>query len=197
MTTPAAALATSTPSQRIALALLLAGTLGACASSGPSAGGRDGPERTMVEGGAGFAEIEIFTEPGVGERTIEAESADVWEILPDVYEQLKIPVSLSDPGRKVMGNSGYRARRIEGARMSKYFRCGTGMLGALADDYNITLSVVTRLTDAPDGGTTLVTTVDAIGRPRATSGNPLRCESSGVLELRVAQLVAEMSGEGS
>lgn len=80
--------------------------------------------------------------------------------------------------------------------MSKYFRCGTGMLGALADEYNITLSIVTRLTDTPGGGTRILTVVDAIGRPRATSGNPLRCESSGVLELRVAQLIAEMSGVG-
>jgi len=196
MTTPAAALATSAPSPRIALVLLMAGVLGACAASGPRATVRDAPRRTVVEGG-GFGAIELFTEPGVGERTIEVETADVWAILPGVYEQLQIPVSLTDPGRKELGNRGYRARRIEGARMSKYFRCGTGMLGALADEYNITLSVVTRLTDAPEGGTTILTVVDAVGRPRATSGNPLRCESTGVLELRVAQLVAEISGEGS
>ena len=150
----------------------------------------------MVEGG-GFGGIEFFTEAGQGERTIEAKLVEVWEILPSVYERLEIPVTLSDPGRKELGNRGYRARRIEGARMSKYFRCGTGMMGALADDYDITLSVLTLLADEPGGGTKILTTVDAFGRPRATSGNPLRCESTGVLELRVAQLVAEMTGEGS
>lgn len=195
MTTSTATLKIFAPSARIALALLLAGTLNACASSDPGATTRATPQRSMVEGG-GFGGIELFTEPGVGERTIEAGSADVWKVLPSVFEQLQIPITLSDPGRKELGNRGYRARRIEGARMSKFFRCGTGMLGALADDYNITLSVVTRLTDAPGGGTQILTVVDAIGRPRATSGNPLRCESSGVLELRVAQLIAEMSGEG-
>ncbi len=195
MTTSAAAPPTSSPSVRITLALLMASTLGACASSGTGVAERTTPERTMVEGG-GFGGIQLFTEPGVGERTIEVEPADVWEILPGVYEQLQIPVTLSDPGRKELGNRGYRARRIEGSRMSKYFRCGIGMLGALADDYHITLSVVTRLTKDPEGGTHILTTVDAIGRPRATSGNPLRCESSGVLELRVAQLLAEGSGEG-
>ncbi len=193
MTTSVAAHQTSA---RIALALLMVGTLGACASSGPGAGGRPSPERTMVEGG-GYGGIELFTEPGVGERTIEAEVADVWKNLPGVYEQLEIPVTLSNPGKKEMGNRGYRARRIEGERMSKYFRCGIGMLGALADEYNITLSVVTRLSDEPGGGTKILTTVDAIGRPRATSGNPLRCESSGALELRVAQLLSESSGGGS
>ncbi len=59
------------------------------------------------------------------------------------------------------------------------------------------MSVVTRLTDEPGGGTKILTTVDAIGRARATSGNTFRCESTGVLELRVAQLVSEMSGGGS
>lgn len=196
MMTSEAAPQTSAPSARIALALLMVGTLGACASSGPRSASRDAPQRTMVEGG-GFGGIELFTEPGVGERTIEVESADVWKILPGVYEQLEIPVTLSDPGRKELGNRGYRARRIEGARMSRYFRCGTGMLGALADEYNITVSVVTRLTDEPGGGTKILTTVDAIGRARATSGNTFRCESTGVLELRVAQLVSEMSGGGS
>ena len=196
MTTLATSPQTFAQSARIGLVVLMVGTLGACASSNAGADVRPAPERTMVEGG-GFGEIELFTEPGFGERTIEAEPAEVWAILPDVFEQLQIPVTLSKPGRKEMGNKGYRARRIEGTRMSKYFRCGTGMLGALADEYNITLSVVTRLINAPEGGTRILTTVDAIGRPRATSGNPLRCESIGVLEMRVAQLLAEMSGEGS
>ncbi|GMR13321.1 MAG: hypothetical protein BMS9Abin29_1526 [Gemmatimonadota bacterium] len=196
MTTSVAARRAAKHTAHIALALMIVGTLGACASSGPGTPGRATPERAMVEAD-GFGSIEIFTQPGVGERTIQVASADVWEILPGVYEKLQIPVTLSDPGRKELGNRGYRARRIEGARMSKYFRCGAGMRGALADEYNITLSVVTRLTDAPEGGTKILTTVDAIGRPRATSGNPFRCESTGVLELRVAQVVAEMSGEGS
>lgn len=182
------------PSARIALVLLLTGALGACASSG--ARNRAGPERTTVTG-TGFGPMQIFTEPGVGSRTIDAESADIWAILPGVYEQLQIPVSHTDPGLKELGNRRYRARRVEGDRMSKYVRCGTSMTGALADEYNLTLSVVTRLTDEPGGKTKVLTTVDAIGRPRATSGNPVRCESAGVLELRVAQLVAERLGVGT
>ena len=144
-----------------------------------------------------MAGVEIFTEPGVGARTINAESADVWAILPRVYRQLQIPVSLTDPGLKELGNRGYRAHRVEGDRMSKYVRCGTGMTRSLADEYDITLSVVTRLTDEPGGRTKVLTTVDAIGRPRAARGNPVRCESAGVLELRVAQLVAERLGAGT
>ena len=196
MTTSAAAPQTSAPSARIALALLMLGTLGACASPGPGATARTTPERVMVEGGS-YGGIELFTEPGSSERTIQVKSADVWAILPAVYEQLQIPLTLSNPGTKELGNRGYRARRIEGSRMSKYFSCGTGMLGALADQYHITLSVVTRLTAEAGGGTKILTTVDAIGQPRATAGASLRCESNGVLELRVAQLVSEMSEGGS
>ena len=177
-------------SARIACALVMTGTRGACASSPRSA-----PERTVVEGG-GFGVLELFTEPGSEQRTIDAEPADVWAILPSVYEKLQIPVSLTDPGLKELGNRGYRATRIEGQRMSKYFRCGGGMTGALADEYHITLSVVTRLTSEPGGRTKILTMADAMGRPRATSGNIIRCQSAGVLELRVAQLVVEQLDGG-
>ena len=65
----------------------------------------------MVEGG-GFGGIELFTEAGRGERTIEAKLAELWEFLPMVYERLEIPVTLSSPGRKELGNRGYRGPRL-------------------------------------------------------------------------------------
>lgn len=182
---------TRIPSPRQALPLMLALALGACASSGSTTGDRTVEGRTTV-GGAGFGSVQLYTEPGTGERNIRANVADVWAVLPGAYEQLGIPVGYTEEGRKELGNRGYRARRIDGARMSKYFRCGTSMTGALADEYNLTVTVRTRVTANADGGATILTTADAIGRPRATSGDPVRCESAGQLELRIAQVVAEV-----
>ena len=179
-------------SARVALALLMTGALGACASAEPSVRGRTGPDRTVVRDAGGV--IEVRTEASVAERTIDIPSAAVWAVLPSVYEELGVPESLIDPIRKELGNRGYRARRIEGKRMSQYFRCGNSMTGALADEYNLVASVVTRITDEPNGKTKITTTVDAIGRPRATSGNPVRCESSGTLESRVVGLILENLG---
>jgi hypothetical protein len=173
------------------LSLTLVG-LSACASSStysaPSA------TRSTVSAGS-ESMIEIFNEPGTGERIVEANLDDVWLALPVAYSRLDIPISVSDPGRHAYGNAGYRASRIEGKRLSEYFNCGTGMTGPLADDYNVTVSVVSELSASPDG-TRILTTVSGEGKPRSTSGNTVRCSSRGVIEMRVGQLVADVLAGG-
>ena len=115
----------------------------------------------------------------------------LWAVLGTVYERLQIPVTLSNPPRWEFGNPRFLARRIEGARLSNHFDCGRTLTGQRADEYAVTLSVVTRLTDAPGDSTAVVTTVDGSAKARATSGNALHCASKGTLEMRVAQLVVE------
>jgi hypothetical protein len=137
-----------------------------------------------------YPPLEIFTEPGVGSRTISAKSEHVWAVLPAVYERLGIPPTLSDPDNLTMGNQGYRASRVDGQRMNDVIDCGSGLAGPLANQYEVTLTVLTALTPRVDD-TVLTTTVDAFGEPRAVTGNRIHCQSRGVVELRVAQVVAE------
>ncbi len=162
---------------------------GACASSGQGAT-QMGPEtvsRVFIPGGSG---TEMYNEPGVGSRLVDAPLDSVWLALPKVYELLGIPDAGADSEQMTFGNLGYRARRVEGKRLSNYIDCGMGSTAIpKADDYQVTLSVLTRLTPGEDGGTMAVTTVEATGKPRAVSGNPVYCQSKGTLEARVAQLV--------
>jgi len=169
----------------------LVATAACASSSGPT--DTPAPTRSVVRVGSSTA-IELHTEAGLGTSTVLAPSADVWAVLPAVFEQLDIPVTRSMPSIPEMGNMGYLARRVEGKRMNSYVDCGSNLSGQLANSYDITLSVVTRLSDGPPGTTIVATTIDAYGEPRTTSGNPVHCQSRAVLERRIAEIVAEKLG---
>lgn len=170
--------------------------LTACASG---SGDRPAPApetRTSVTVSGAFGNLgntPTFTEPGVGSRVVPAAVDSVWEVLPRVYEQLGIPEPGEDRARMTFGSQAFRARRVEGERLSRYIDCGMGPTAVPnADSYQVALTVLTTLSRAGDGGTEVTTMVDANARPRAVAGNPIHCQSKGVLEMRVAQLVLWM-----
>ena len=191
--------ACSLPSIRALAVAALAATAG-CASGTSGTGEESAPTpqqtRTVLRVG-GYAPVEIFNEPGVGVRVVAAEAEVVWSVLGGVYAQLDIPVEVSNPRTMQIGNLGYSARRVGGDRMNTFVDCGSDLSGPLANLFEITLMVTTTLTSKGENGTEVLTVVDAWGEPRAVSGNPVHCQSRGVLELRVAREVAEVLGIGS
>lgn len=185
---------------RVALSLLVAAALGACASSGsgdtesvtPPSGTTD-VERTVVQGvESGGRAIALFARPDGTEREIGAGRDYVWAVMPAVFRQLEIPLAHADPRVFEIGNRGYRALRIEGDRLSKFFRCGQSMTGSRTNEYDITLSVITILLEGPDDTTLIRTTVDARGRQRATNAVNINCETSGALEERIAEVAQKL-----
>ncbi|HLL85013.1 MAG TPA: hypothetical protein VK420_20250, partial [Longimicrobium sp.] len=65
--------------------------------------------------------------------------------------------------------------------------CGTDPMGsALADRYNVRLSVVSRVREAAGGGSVLETEVSGDAAQRAVSSVAVSCASTGVLEEAVA-----------
>lgn len=181
-------------------AVFLAVTAAGCASGSGEGANDDGtplPEqRRNVLRVAGYQAVEIYNEAGIGVRTLEMAAATVWGVVGGVYAQMEIPVEQSDPRVMQIGNQGYSARRIERDRMNTFVDCGSDLAGPLANQYDITLAVVTRLTAKGPESTEILTMVDAYGRPRAVSGNPLHCQSRGELEKRIAQRIAEALGVG-
>lgn len=167
-------------------------TLADCGGRAPDPS-RPPPDRTMLRM-YGFQAVEHYTEASRIADTLPAAPVDVWAVMPAVYQRLGVPVSDTVPSLMELGNPGYRARRVEGRRMGSYVDCGTTHSGTLANLYEITLAVVSRVARAPEGGTVLTTTLDAWGRQTATSGNPVHCSSKGELEARIVALVGEMLG---
>lgn len=174
--------------------LLLTAALAGCARGGSSQPERPAPTRTLMTLGSGPS-IEIYTEPGQAAVTLPAGASRVWRALDDVYAQLEIPVSVRDPRTMEIGNAGYLARRIEGRRMNTYVDCGTSLSGPLANEFDMTIVVLTRLSARGDS-TRVLTTMEAYGEPRATSGNQAPCRSREVLERRIAELTVEAVGGG-
>lgn len=185
----------------LAIAGLVAAAAAGCASGGGGGANEDTtplPEqRRNVMRIAGYQPVELYNEAGVGVRTLEVAAETVWSVVGGVYAQMEIPVEESDPRVMQLGNPGYAARRIEGDRMNTFVDCGSNLAGPMANQYDITLAVVTKLTSKGPESTEILTMVDAYGRPRAVSGNPIHCQSRGVLEQRVAQRIAEALGKGS
>ncbi len=184
-----------TPGFPLVLAVTLSAVVvSACASSGPATTSMEPTTMTRVE--LGGQPVEILNDSRGVARLVAAPVESVWRVLAEVYDRLEIPVVLSDPGQRTFGNPGYRARRIEGKRLSRYLDCGRGMGPPNADQYSVTLLVITRLTEA-EGGTMVVTTVDGTAKPRAVSGNAVPCASERRLEVRLAQLIVEVLEGGA
>lgn len=122
-----------------------------------------------------------------------APARDVWEAATAAYEELGIEVTYSQPSRHV-GNRQFRVRRrLAGARLSRYLRCGVDVAGRpMADSYIVTLNVVSEVTSTTDLQSRMSTTVSATAlKPSGTSTDPVVCVSKGLLEERIADLVSE------
>lgn len=189
----------STKSAFITFALALAVT--ACAGAGAgSSSGREpeaiNPVRLTGPRGA-MGGMELHNDPRFEPRTVTAPPQTVWAALPAVYRALQIEGAAPDSAQLRYGAVDFTPRRIAGNRLSRYIDCGMGTTAMpKADEYDVTMSVLTRLA-AGDASTTMVTTsVTATAKQRAQSGNAVYCHSQGTLEAEIIQrLVTALGGE--
>lgn len=157
-------------------------------------------DRVMVTnqvGGMGVTEL--HDDRGVAAHRVAFAPGAVWRVLPGVYEQLGVPDHGAAPDELLYGSRNFRARRIEGDRLSAFLDCGMGPTATpRADEYDVRMTVVSQVRDAGDGESLIETTVEASARPRGNSGNAVDCASRGTLESRVATLatLALTSGPG-
>jgi hypothetical protein len=127
------------------------------------------------------------------ETDLGASAQDVWEAAMATYEELGMEVTYSRPGEYV-GNRQFRVRRrLAGDRLSKYLRCGFDATGRpMADSYSVTFNVVSEISSTTDLQSIMGTTVSATAlKPGGTSTDPVVCASKGLLEEKIARLVAQ------
>lgn len=176
----------------LALAALIAAP--ACSSAPPDAppsieGTRIGTTRV-----SGLGQNITSHDTDAEKTTVTASADNVWGVLGGVYEQIGIPVTTTDAYTMTIGNGGFEARRIDGSRMNNFLDCGTNFGGPLANLYEVTLAVSTRLSEVDGNRTEIATAVAASAKPRTNAGYPVQCTTREKLEELIVEKVSEALG---
>jgi hypothetical protein len=181
--------------RRTLLAALVLGTAcGGGAGNAPAPqvtpAGRPATERVVTSSGSTMAINTMNIDTDV--RLISTGTpAQVFAVLPQVYTELGIPITVNDGASKSVGNSGWRTRRSIGkVPMHRYLDCGSSGTLQNAETYSIHMSVITSVRPNQGGGSIVSTAITAVGRnPVTSSSADVRCATKGDLEIRIRDMV--------
>ena len=134
------------------------------ALSGCGSATRSGPEAppstvtTRIEGTVGATQLSRTNNVAASRVAIARPVRDVWEVMPDVYKELSIPVELLVPQEHRIGIEVLRVRRKLGdLSLHRVLDCGGTPGAPNAETYEVTMVVLTQLS-APSAGETITTT---------------------------------------
>jgi hypothetical protein len=116
----------------------------------------------------------------------------IWKVLPAVYGVLEIPIEHFNAEQNEIGHSALKLRRKLGeVELRKLVDCGNTQIGPNADSYDVTLTIITKLTKTKmDTSVTAVSTiVSGRARPVQFNGADVACKSKGQLEARIAEVL--------
>jgi hypothetical protein len=169
-------------------ALLLVGSACASGASGERVVDTDVTLRGAIAGDAARDQIRLTSASGASIVAIEAGVDRVWSVLPSVYQELGLPISTTDPAQKVILTLNQRIARIDGKRLSTFFRCA-GAYGNSADNGNTTVTVRTQVQAATAGSVVRIEVQAQSNETGATTAGS--CGTMGALERLVASRVQE------
>ncbi len=175
-------------------------TLAACAAGGsttPGAGPTPTTAQVNVAGGGSASSIGSVVNVNEGQRNVVNAAPDAaYAALISAYESIGIPLSDKDDARRRAGNIGYKTRRVAGKVPMRFaVDCGEDLTGPKADTYEITMSVESTVTPGETAGTSsLLTVVNASGKPVSFSGADVNCTTRGEIERRLQKAVTEKLG---
>ena len=166
--------------------------LSACASSsGPAVAPMpDQTVRIPNSNAGGGGTITIAQAESPSQRTVPASAARIWDALPRVYQTLGLPITDRNAESRTIGTTSYKVRhRLGNVPLSRYIDCGSTQGSPSADNYEVLLSVTTRLVPGTGDSTAVSTIVDAMARPVFVSGEYINCGSTRALEKRFFDLL--------
>jgi len=172
------------------VAVIVAVSLCGCATANQS------PTQThRVVATSSDGNIRTYDGPRSDQAIIEAPPAATLAALNSAYADLGIEVKLMNPQTGEVGNKNFtKMYRLAGRPLSDYLGCGTTTTGQAADNYRVTLSLVSHVT--PAGTVSRVQTqLTAYAEDLGSSKGTLSCLSLGTLEARLHDLaVRHLSG---
>jgi len=130
------------------------------------------------------------------DSVLNASPAAALAALEAAYTELGIEVKFRDNATGQLGNKRFsKVRDLAGVRMSKYVGCGFAETGPVADNYRVTMSLVSRVT--PIGsGSRVDTQLTAYAEDMGSSKGTLSCTTLGALEQRVHALAVKHTAGG-
>ena len=183
------------PMRRIFAASLLA--LSACGpATAPAATGTSEQPAQVIGTGDGF-HVSTTAETRLLKHDVSAPVERVWQVLPQVYQEIGLQGSSDANIRTVTSPSVSFTRRMFGEPATRFFDCGRGQFGAeIAATYTIHLTV--RTTVQP-GDTPASSRLESVAQAYARNNdgaNALmaQCHSKGLLEGLIALRVLEKLG---
>ena len=177
------------------MAMLCASATADCASKGTSTEGTAPVVTSTVQPRelatpAGTYNLSTREERDVMVTTILSPLDSVWSILPGVFLELGVEPGTIDQQQHVISNTSFKARRsLGGTRLSKYFDCGSSVVGSNADQMVVTISLTVQVVRDSVEISTLRTQVNGYANAEGTSGSTVHCGTTGGLEARVARMV--------
>lgn len=176
--------------------VLVAACSGATAGSSPQPTVNSAPttQRVVTSSGGGGLAMNTGANLDNNVRLLSTGTvAQVWSVLPAVYEELAIPLTMKNDAQRTLGNTGWRTRRSIGRiPMQRYLDCGRAGNMENAETYQISMSIITTVTANPSGGSIVGTIITATGRnPLTSSTQEVRCASLSELEIRIRDMVQQ------
>lgn len=177
--------------QRVTLCTMIVVSAG-CASS-PHPAERTTDERVTISAPTGVvADMNLTRSQYVGGGVVPAARAEVWALLPAVYEELGLPAPAADRSSWTVAVQRHSIRRTLGRqRLSSFLECGRDMTGELADTHRITLSVRTWLENSGTASTAVHSMIEATATSVEGRAGSSTCSTRGELERRILEAVRE------
>jgi hypothetical protein len=140
--------------------------------------------------------VRVSADNSIPVETVRAPIDRVWAALPGVYQELGIPMGMTDPATYTYGNRRVTGNRIGGVNASEWVRCGNAGSGPSAmSSLRMQLTVITTLQASAEGVTSVATQVSGSGTPtEGTSSGAVLCVSNGKLEMEIAKVVRRRVG---
>ena len=170
-------------------AAVIAAGLIACASASTQTSSPN--ERVLATTDAGTVRAH---DANAADSTIEATPDVVFSALAAAYQDLGIEVKFVNSSTREIGNKRFsKMNDLAGVRLSKYVGCGSAETGPVADNYRVTMSIVSQVT--PSGtGSRVSTQLTAYAQDLGSSKGTLSCLTLGALEQRINQLTLKHIG---
>lgn len=171
--------------------------LAACSSASSGTPATTAPRTMTVVTQTGTQTLSMRGEDPANVKVIDRPVDVVWKALPAAYEAMGISVTTVDVASRTFGATSVKMRRsLKGVPLSRYFDCGQTQIGPNADDYEITLTFLTRLTAASAGSSRVELTTMATARPVARRQNPQNCTALGTLDTKLFDAIRAEASRG-